>query len=168
MQPQQPGQTLHSPSWHSPSSHIGPPGHTGRPLSMFSGTSRAKGTWNSPMVEPPQESSDTPTPTMPHNTTDTLSQGMPSSSMEEYSAGAPRNNPWLCSPPPRQNRTDTPGVRDLCKRSHDYMCLVDLPMKAVPRIASRDYMCSVDPPEKFINIFFINHSLAPNFFLSIK
>jgi len=48
------------------------------------------------------------------------------------------------------------------------MHLVDLPVKATPQIASCEYMHSVDPPEKFINIFFINHSLAAKFFLSIK
>jgi len=68
----------------------------------------------------------------------------------------------------KHRRTDTPSVRDLCKWSCDYTRLVDPPAKAAPQIASRDYMCLVDPPEKFINIFFINHSLAPNFFLSIK
>src|SRR5882724_8035575 len=63
----------------------------------------------------------------------------------------------------KHRQMDTPGVRDLCKRSCDYMCPVDLPAKAMPRIASHDYMCLVVPPEKFINIFFINHSLAPIF-----
>src|SRR5882672_8424369 len=62
------------------------------------------------------------------------------------------------------SRTDTPRCMR-CKRSHDYMHLVDPPAKAAPRIASHDYMRIVDPLEKSINIFFINHPSALNFFL---